>query len=395
MAKGTTVKDSVQMPARMPAQRGLETGLLVLLALFALTACSPGRTIESWRVLEDIAAGAGPSTLKEVTPAPTRQAITYRVQGRAYAGDLYRPGEAAKAVLVLVPGAARKGRDDPRLVAFATTLARARFTVLVPDIENLRALYVGPEDVRSIADALRHLAARGELPGKPSLGLVAISYAAGPAILAALESDLRDRVRFVLSVGGYYDIEAMITFFTTGRFRETPEQPWRFMAPNAYGKWIFLRANARRVEDARDRVLLAAMAERKLADLDARVDDLAARLGPQGRSIHDLLANDDPDAVPVLIAALPQAVRADMAALDLSRAGLSRLGARLILLHGRDDAIIPFTQSLALAAAVPEERVTLCVVDNLAHVDLGPGDLTDALRLLTATYRMLALRDGG
>ena len=365
-----------------------------LLALFALSACSPGRTIESWRVLEDIAAGAGPSTLKEVTPAPTRQAITYRVEGRAYAGDLYRPGEAAKAALVLVPGAARKGRDDPRLVAFATTLARARFTVLVPDIENLRALYVGPEDVRSIADALRHLAARGELPGAPSLGLVAISYAVGPAILAALEPDLRDRVGFVLAIGGYYDIEAMVTFFTTGRFRETPEEAWRFMAPNAYGKWIFLRANARRVEGARDRWLLTAMARRKLDDLEAPLDDLAARLGPQGRSIHDLLANDDPDAVPALIAALPEAVRADMAALDLSRADLSRLGARLILLHGRDDAIIPFTESLALAAATPAARVSLHVVDNLAHVDLGPGDLADGLRLLTATYRMLALRDG-
>ncbi|MCH6588132.1 MAG: alpha/beta hydrolase [Proteobacteria bacterium] len=379
----------------MPAQRGLGTGLLVSFALVALSACSPGRTIESWRVLEDIAAGAGPSTLKEVTPAPTRQAIAYRVEGRAYAGDLYRPGEAAKAALVLVPGAARAGRDDPRLVAFATTLARARFTVLVPDIENLRALYVGPEDVRSIADALRHLAARGDVPDPASVGLVAISYAAGPAILAALEPDLRDRVRFVLSIGGYYDIEAMVTFFTTGRFRETPEQPWRFMAPNAYGKWIFLRANARRLEDARDRWLLAAMARRKLDDLEAPLDDLAARLGPQGRSIHDLLANDDPDAVPALIAALPQAVRADMAALDLSRAELSRLGARLILLHGRDDAIIPFTESLALAAAVPEERVSLHVVDNLAHVDLGPGDLADALRLLSATYRMLALRDRG
>ncbi len=389
MAIGATVKDNVKIPAR----RGLGAGLLVLFALLALTACSPGRTIESWRVLKDIAAGAGPSTLKEVTPAPTRQAMTYRVQDRANAGDLYRPGEAAKAALVLVPGAAREGRDDPRLVAFATTLARARFTVLVPNIENLRALYIGPEDVRSIADALRHLAAHGDVPDPGSVGLVAISYAAGPAILAALEPDLRDRVRFVLSVGGYYDIEALVTFFTTGRFRETPAQPWRFMAPNAYGKWIFLRANARRVEDARDRVLLAAMAGRKLADLEARVDDLAARLGPQGRSIHDLLANDDPDAVPALIAALPPALRADMAALDLSRAELSHLGARLILLHGRDDAIIPYTESQALAAAAPRDRVTLCLVDNLSHVELGPGDVPDALRLLAATYRLLALRD--
>ena len=50
-----------------------------------------------------------------------------------------------------------------------------------------------------------------------------------------------------------------------------------------------------------------------------------------------------------------------MAALDLSRADLSRLGARLILLHGRDDAIIPFTQSLALAAAAPAARLSSSV----------------------------------
>jgi fermentation-respiration switch protein FrsA (DUF1100 family) len=368
---------------------------LAAAALVALGACSPGRTIESWRVLEDIAAGAGPSRLKELTPAPSRRPIGYAVGARTYAGDLYRPGDAAKAALVLVPGAAPKGKDDPRLVAFAKTLARARFIVLVPDIENLRALYVGPEDVRGIADALRHLSARGDVPAPDSVGLVAISYAAGPAILAALEADLRERVRFVLGIGGYYDMTAMVTFFTTGGFRGGPEQPWRFVTPNAYGKWVFVRANARRVADPADRALLTAMAERKLADLDARVDDLAARLGPEGGSVHALLANADPDAVPALIADLPEAVRRDMAALDLKRAELARLAAELILLHGRDDAVIPYTESLALAAAAPADRVSLCLVENLAHVDLGPGGIGDGLRLLRAAYRLLALRDEG
>ena len=94
-----------------------------------------------------------------------------------------------------------------------------------------------------------------------------------------------------------------------------------------------------------------------------------------------------------LIAALPQGLRADMAALDLSRADLSRLKAELILLHGRDDAIIPYTESLALAAASPRNRVTLGLVDNLSHVQLGPGRLPDTSRLLAATYLLLPLPD--
>jgi len=294
---------------------------------------------------------------------------------------------------VLVPGAAERGKDDPRLVAFATSLARARFMVLVPDIESLRALTIGPEDSGRIADALRHLGRRKAVPKPGALGLVAISYAVGPAILAALAPDLRERVRFILAVGGYYDMAATVTFFTTGKFREGPAVPWRHKTPNAYGKWVFLRANAGRLETPRDRWLLAAMARRKLADLEAPLDDLATRLGPEGRSVHALLVNKDPEAVQALIAALPQVVRADMAALDLSRANLSRLKAELILLHGRDDAIIPYTESQAPAAAAPAGHATLYLVDNLSHVELGPGSLPDALRLLAAAYHLLALRD--
>ncbi len=366
---------------------------LLILAFFALSACSPARTLESYRLLGDVAAGAGPSTLKEITPAPGRAAITYAIDGRTYAADLYRPGEPAKAALVLVPGAAERGKDHPRLIAFATTLARARFVVLVPDIESLRALTIGPEDIGRIADALRHLGRRKDVPKPGALGLVAVSYAVGPAILAALAPDLRERVRFILAVGGYYDMAATVTFFTTGKFREGPAVPWRHKTPNAYGKWVFLRANADRLESANDRWLLAAMARRKLADLEAPLDDLAARLGPEGRAVHGLLVNKDPEAVPALIAALPARLQADIAALDPSRAELSHLEAELILLHDRNDTIIPYTESLALAAAAPADRVTLCLVDNLSHVELGPGGLPDALRLLAASYRLLALRD--
>ncbi|MFQ6016567.1 MAG: hypothetical protein ACE5KF_00065 [Kiloniellaceae bacterium] len=361
----------------------------------ALAACSPTRAVEAWRLLGDLAAGPAPSALKEVTPEPRRRALAYRIDGRERTGDLYRPGDRAKAALVLVPGAAPEGKDDPRLVAFAMTLARARFAVLVPEIENLRDLNVDPADARVIADAVRHLAALSGTGVPPAVGLIAISYAAGPAVLAALQEDARDHVRFVMAIGGYYDIEAVVTFFTTGYFRDGAEISWRHRAPNAYGKWVFVRSNARRLEDARDRVLLSAMAARKLRDLTAEIGDLAAKLGAEGRAVYALLVNADPEAVPALIARLPAAVRADMAALDLKRRDLSKLAARLILVHGREDAIIPYSESKALAGTLPDSRVTLYLVDNLAHVDLSPGGMIDALRLWQAAYRLLAERDAG
>lgn len=343
----------------------------LLLALGVASACSVPNAWEAASMLGDLAGGPDGSPRQAPTP------VSY---GRERRGDLYLPNDATAAV-VLVPGAARTGKDDPRLVAVAHTLARARFAVLVPDIASLRDLNVGPENVADIADAADFLAERHQ-----SVGLVAVSYAVGPAVLAALE---RPDVGFVVGIGGYYDLDAVVTFFTTGYVREGGA--WHRREPNAYGKWVFVRANAKRLWDSGDRALLAAMAERKMADPAAAIDDLMARLGPEGRSVHALLANGEPERVPALIAALPERIRTDMAALDLRRRDLSTLKARLILVHGRDDAIIPFGESRALAAAAPS--ADLYALDRLAHAELAPGGVADGFVLWRAVVRLLNVRD--
>ena len=157
-----------------------------------------------------------------------RLAHSFVVEGRTYVADLYLPRQPAKAALVLVPGAAPRGKDDSRLVAFAEAIARARFLVLVPEIESLRDMRVSPTDMQAIGDAVVYLAGQTEDSG---VGLVAISYSAGPAVIVALQERTRSLVAFVLSVGGYYDIEALVTFFTTGYFRLTPEADWAIPGP--------------------------------------------------------------------------------------------------------------------------------------------------------------------
>jgi hypothetical protein len=366
----------------------------VVLAAIPLAACAPARTVEAVRILDDLATGAGPSALKEGTPAPQREAITYAVAGRVHAADRYRPGtgEIVAARLVLVPGAAPAGRGDPRLVAFATTLARARFEVWVPEIPSLRTLRLGAGDIGAVSDALA--AAATDPPGRSrEIGVMALSYASGPALIAALEPAHRNAVRFLLTVGGYHSITEVVRFFTTGYYRDSPDAPWRHRAPNAYGKWVFARANANRLDDQLDAGLLAWIAERRMDDPEADVSWWTRTLGPEGASVYRLLTNRDPDRTPSLIAALPEAIRANLAALDVSRRDLSALRARLILVHGADDPIIPESESRALAAAVPPGRAELHIVGRLAHVDLGGPGLSDVLTLGRAVYSVLAERD--
>ena len=379
---------------RSPNTNAAPTIVIAAVALVAtgLAACSPTRCIEAARVLQDIAAGAGPSGVKETTATPRRQTIEYQAGKRRYLGDLYRPAEGALARLVLVPGVMPDGKDDAKLVAFAVTLARARFAVLVPDLKSLRALKVRSNDAGEIADAIRHLATRNDIGGGRRVGVAAISYAVGPAILAASTDGLEELVQFIVAIGGYHDVEAVIRFFTTGRFRECADQPWRRMTPNAYGKWVFALSNAELLSAASDRKALSAIARRKMTDLDADVSDLVTTLGAPGRAVYDLLENENPARVTSLIEALPEYVRGEIAALDLKGRRLAGLSARIILVHGRDDDIIPYSESVALSSAAA--RTSLFVIDSMAHSEFDNLAIGDGIRLWRAVYLLLAARDG-
>jgi pimeloyl-ACP methyl ester carboxylesterase len=341
--------------------------------------------------------------LPDRRPAFERREIAYAADGKQRDADLYVPraatgaarGVAARAGLVLVPGAAETGRRDSRLVEFAGIFARSGFAVLVPDIPSFRELRPSPESAREIADAvaqLRKAGAAGSALGNVlgdglRLGIGAFSIASGPAVLAALEAG---GVDFMLLVGGYHDLPRTLTFMTTGYF-EAEGQPQQ-LEPDAYGKWVYALSNAGRLPEPADRAALTAMAHRKMKDPEARIDDLLAQLGPAGRAVYAFIDNRDPARVPSLLTRLPAGVRADIEALDLATRDLSGLRADFILVHGLDDDIIPYTESVSLARALPPGRAQLFLLEGLHHVDREVHGL-DAWRMWRALQAVLAQRD--
>jgi fermentation-respiration switch protein FrsA (DUF1100 family) len=64
----------------------------------------------------------------------------------------------------------------------------------------------------------------------------------------------------------------------------------------------------------------------------------------------------------------------------------------LLLVHGIDDNIIPYSQSIALQRALPESQSQLYLLENWTHVDPEEGTL-DAWPMWRALYRLLELRD--
>jgi fermentation-respiration switch protein FrsA (DUF1100 family) len=305
-------------------------------------------------------------------------------------GTLYRSVHRDEAAaMVLVPGADVAGQAHPLFVAFAESLAAAGFLVLVPDLETLRRLQLSAADARRIAGAVAHMAGRPE--GRDGVALAAISYAAGPAVLAALRPEVAQRVAAILGIGGYYDARTAAVFLTTGAYPDPAGEGWRVSDVPNLGRWVFLRANAHLLRDPDDRDLLAAIAQARRARADAPVGHLVDLLSPEGRAVWAVLDNRDPGRAGGLLDALPDRIRAELAALSPAERDLSRLNAELILVHGRDDPIVPFTESLALAEAAPDAELYL--LDSLAHVELDLATLGDGWTLFRAAWHLLRVRD--
>ena len=361
--------DWFNMQGRKPR---LNTVLSVMFFAAILATCTPRLPGDSDAALalEDIAAGSGGSRLKDKTPRPERRSIEFNIEGRAYQGDLYLSSQGTKAGIVLVPGVVPRGNDDSRIVALANPLARLQFAVLVPDLHGPRHYRVRAHDIREVADAFRHLRSREDLVPLGRVGIAGFSYGAGPVLLAALEPDIRDEVDFVVTLGGYYNLHSIVTYFTTGYFKTEPGGDWQYLQPSPYNKWVFTLSNADLVERREDRASLQTLAHESLEYDETASAGSSANLAPDARAFYRLIINEDPNRVPDLIRQLPASILTDLEGLNPASRDLSTLQAEVILVHGRSDTMIPYSESLALAQALPPEQARLFVVDGLVHVDV-------------------------
>lgn len=278
--------------------------------------------------------------LSALTDPPTHRPLPLA----GFRADLYvHAGLVAGRPLVLAHGFAPEGKDDPRVREAAALLARAGFDAAVPTIPGLTRGRLGPDDVEPVIGALAARDGRAVLVG--------VSVGAGPALLAAADPRVRERVSAVLSLGGYASAREVLRFWLTGDYAYDAVRGRVDHDPELVR--AFLRANDDRLDPVTRAALEAGDREAARRLLDAPPPDLARYL--------EALS-------PIRVA--------------------PAVGARLLLVHGRGDRAVPYTESLRLAAARPE-RTTLVLVGLVEHVEGVRGRSWRDARDLFALWRVI------
>ncbi|HSB69924.1 MAG TPA: alpha/beta fold hydrolase [Candidatus Methylomirabilis sp.] len=347
-------------------RRLLGTGL-ALAVVSALVWPVAWDAVLSGLLLVEVARPLTPGPLHRVTRAPAREPITFRGGGRNMVATLYRPVEGGTGTgVILVHGVNETGKDDPSIVWLADLLARAGFVVLTPDFLGFKSLTLRTSDVEELVGSIQYLARPSSSIRPGRIGLIGFSYGAGPTIIAAADPRVRDHVQFVVSFGGYYDLQEVITFVTTGAYAFGDVRGR--ITPNEYSRWVFLRYNLQLISSTVDREILKEIARVKARNPAADTGPLATTLSPEGRAIYALLVNRDPERAPGLVAALPPAVRDQIRFLSPSRV-IQGLKARLFVVHSDPDDYMPVTESLRLAATLESRgNVRLTLLKSFEHV---------------------------
>jgi pimeloyl-ACP methyl ester carboxylesterase len=292
--------------------------------------------------------------LSGITEPPLTTPLPLASAGTPVAADLHLvPGSARQPGLVLVHGLAEAGKDDARVRDAAGLLARAGWAVAVPSVPGLTHMRLRPEDARPVEAAARALAGAGHRP----VALVAVSLGAGPAVIAAAELSASHPpavpLSAVLLLGGYASSRELLRFALTGDGPRAHAPGGRPMSDEAIAR--FVDANA----DLLDRSAGAAL----VASRDsAQVDALLAALPPSTRQLLDHLSPE---------------------------AHLPRFASPIFLVHGRQDPVVPFTESLRLerAARSAGHPVRLALVGAVDHVEGGRAHaLADTWRLWATFY---------
>src|SRR5688572_27325376 len=210
--------------------------------------------------------------------------------------QFYRPAQANERTVLVMPGINSRGIEEPRLVALAGDIAASGFTVMAMSLPDLQKYTITPRATDVIEDTVAWMAARRDLPGAGAVGIVGVSFAGGLAVSAAGRDAVRDKVAFIVSLGGHGDIRRVMRYLATG---EAPRVPgMEAHPPHDYAVAVVLYGLAVRgvaapgqvpaLRGALDTFLLASqltvVSEQQAQRVFARAGEMATRQSEPSRS---------------------------------------------------------------------------------------------------------------
>jgi pimeloyl-ACP methyl ester carboxylesterase len=282
-------------------------------------------------------------------------------------GRLYVPRDVAHPPgIVLLHGVHWLGIDEPRLVSFARALSASGVTVFTPPIKELADFRISPASIPTIG--LASQAMHREI-GRGPVGVIGFSFAGGLALLAAADPRYANDIGFVAAIGAHDDLLRVARFFFTDQI-QTIDGKTVLMPAHEYGGGVLAYTKAERFFAAEEENARAALRDWLMGETD-RLKISELKLSPPARARFEMLRTHQfGDSLTDLLRVVEES-REEMAAVS-PHGHLAALHARVYLLHGTEDNVIPPSEEDWLASEIPPQLLKAKILSQaIVHVEPG------------------------
>ena len=279
------------------------------------------------------------------TSEPVREEVRYPALYGLGLADIYRiPDGKRRAAVLLFLGVNPTGRDDDRIVNLGNALARAGFVVMIPWSPSMMEKRIEASEIDNLVLAFKHLKEQDYVDPQ-RVGMGGFCVGASIAAVAASHTNINDDVAFLNFSGGYYDAQDLLKQITSrSSFYSGIVEPW---APDSLTNETFANHLIESLEDIAERELLTSIfvEQRRISSFDPQ------HLSTQGLAAYRLLSGVTLEETDALLAQLPSTFQ-DQLKLISPSTNIGDLKARVMIMHDREDNLVPSEESRRLADAL-------------------------------------------
>jgi dienelactone hydrolase len=318
-----------------------------------------------------------------VTSEPVRERVCYPPLSGMVEGELTRPGRAGPHPGVLLClGVVPFDKDHPQVPRLQEALARAGFASLLYWSPAMRDYRLDPADVANLAMAYEWFVDQGSIdPGRS--GMIGTCVGGAFVLMAAAQDRIRDGVQFVGAFAPFASMRTLAEDIATAtRPVNGIREPW---AVDPLTRKVFVHSLTAYLDPTEADRLREAMAE-PTGRINPR------ELSTEARIVYPLLTALTLEEADQALDELPHGLRDRLDAMS-PLSYLPKLKAPLlVLMHDRDDPVIPIAESKLLRGALANwAGLRYTEFTMFKHMDPTKVHLhiLPLLRELTRFYRSL------
>ena len=296
--------------------------------------------------------------------------------------EVYRPPDGRpRAAVLLSLGITDQGFEDANVINLGKALGRAGYVVMFQWSPHLGLTYnIDPDGPEVLVSSFQFLESQ-DYVDRDRVGLGGFCIGASFALVAASDHRILERVHFVNVLGPYFDAEALLVQAASRTVVYDGEMTvWE---PGDLTIRVLANELIDALEEPTDIEILSQAYDREVPSPPSELEHLS----PPARRVTQLMEGVSGPVASNLVSDLPPGFHLDMGRISPS-AHVGGLQARLLVMHDRDDELVPAAESRRLVKEIPDHvRVRHTELVAFEHVTPTAGGIVTALGQAAILYR--------